>query len=173
MKFIPYILILILVGVIAFLILKPKDDSEIVRLSGKLDSLSVLINKDKVTIQKLLKDAETNEIKELEYLKEADSLALIISNLHVEDDCPEIVENQSKEIVVLRTGLKECNKSKGIYKVTLGICQDIVVKYEVKEITNNELTGALMKETKKSKQNAFLLGSGSTLVVVLAILLLL
>lgn len=173
MKYIPYIIITILIAFVVYFYFQPKDTTEIDRLKHVKDSLNTLIVKDKLTIQKLLKDAVKTEKKEIEYLKEADSLAKIISTLHVDEDCPKIVENQSKEIVVLRNGLKECNKSKGIYKVTLSVCQDIVVKHEIKEITNDELTNALIKDFKKSKRNAFLLGSGSGIVLVLALILLL
>ncbi len=173
MKYLTYIIILFLGGIIAYLYFQPKDTTETDHLRLVLDSLSVLIVKDKLTIQNLIKDAEKTEKKELEYLKEADSLAEIISNLHVETDCPEIVENQSKEIVTLRDGLKECNKAKGIYVKTIGVCNEIIVKFEIKEITNQELTNAILKDSKKSKRNAFLLGSGSGAILVLALLLLL
>lgn len=172
MKYLPYILILLLIGGIVYLVYfdNPVDTKP---FKDKIDSLNTEIKKDHKTIKKLIKEADKSEVKELEYLKEADSLALIISKLNIHDDCPKIVENQGKEIVILRDGLKECNKSKGIYKVTLGVCQEIVVKYEIKEVTNNELNNALQKKFKKEKRKAFIIGSGGTLVLAAILILLL
>jgi len=173
MKYVSYFIIASLIAFVVYLYFKPVDTVETDHLTYKIDSLNNLIVKDKLTIQNLIKDAVRKENKELEYLKEADSLAKIISSLHVETDCPKIVKHQSKEIVSLRAGLNECNKAKTIYVKTLGICQSIVIKHEIKEITNDELTNVLMKDFKKSKRKSFLLGLGSGAVVVLAVLFLL
>ena len=159
-------------GVIGYFYFQPPNNTEIDRLNGELDSLSILILKDKLTIQKLLIDAETTENKELEYLKKADSLAKIISTLNIHDDCPKIVEVQGKEIKTLRNGLEQCNKAKTIYVKTLGICQEVVVKYEIKEITQDELNKSLMKTYKKEKKKSFLFGAGAGGLAVLLIFLL-
>ena len=172
MKYLPYVLILILSGIITYLYFS-NNKVDTSKFINKIDSLSTLVRKDKATILKLLKDAKTSEIAEINSLRKADSLAKIISNLNIESDCPEIAENQSKEIVVLRDGLKKCNKSKGIYKVSLGICHDIVIKNELILVETSNMQKVSKKAVRKAKVNAFIFGSGSTLIIIITILLLL
>jgi len=172
MKTIYIIIIVILLGVVSYLYFVPKPNTDISRFKSKLDSLSTLIKKDKQTIKRLLKDADSTEIKEVEFLKEADSLAKIISTLHLDKDCPRIVEVQGKEITSLRNGLEKCNEAKTIYVKTLGICQDIVITHEIKEITTTELSKALIKDHEKEKKRAFIFGAGAGGLAVLLLLLL-
>ncbi len=169
MKYFPYILILILVSVIGYMIYIDitTDDIDITPYKDKIDSLSTLINEDKQSIQKLIKEAKKNDLKEIQYLKSADSLALIISGLNIEDDCIEIVETQSHEIIALRDGLKQCNKAKTVYIKSYGICQDIVLKYEIKEITTKELDNALLRNYNKKKKKLLIFGLSGWLAFVL------
>ena len=172
MKYVPYILILILVGVVVYLIYSHKP-IDIKPFEDKIDSLNIEIKKDKKAIDKLLEKVEKQDVQEKEYLVIADSLATIISKLNIEDDCPKIVATQGKEIIALRETVKICNKSKGIYKVSLGICQDIVIKNELILVETSNMQKVYKKEVLNAKKKFFMIGSGSTALTILILLLLL
>ena len=167
-----YIIIAVLIGIIAYLYFNPKDTTETDRLRHRIDSLSTLIDKDKLTIQNLLKDAETSNLEQDKYKDKADSLAVIISSLHVENDCPEIVAYQKDEIKNLRTSLKKCNKVKVIQVTTITKYADIIVKHELIALETAELQLHQNNDCKKGKFKTFIagLGIGGAIVLILVLL---
>ena len=60
MKYIPYILILFLIGIIIYL--WNKEPIDVKPHQAKIDSLEVEINKSKFAIEKLIKQAEIQDI---------------------------------------------------------------------------------------------------------------
>lgn len=133
----------------------------------KIDSLNTINIKDKLTIQNLLKQADSSNIKQDKYIAIADSLELLLNKPNI--PCPEVVNIQDQEITALRKGLAECNKSKGIYVRTIGIKDNVIANTELILVTNQEMCKSLLKNSKKEKRKGFVLGFLTGLAVGLAI----
>lgn len=171
MKNLPYIIIVILIGVSVYFYIGRDKSDEIAKHKDRIDSLTVLIEKDKLTIKNLLKDAKTQNIEQNKFIKKADSLSLIISEMDIETDCPKIVKTQEAEISNLRSGLKECNKVKAIQVKTITKYADVVIKHELIALETSNLQKYYKKDCQKGKFKAFISGLGIGGVIVLIVLL--
>ena len=164
-KLLVFILILI-IGGMTYLYFT-KETTDITPYEAKIDSLNTINIKDKLTIQNLLKQADSSNIKQDKYIAIADSLELLLNKPNIL--CPDIVNIQNQEITALRKGLSECNKTKGIYVRTIGIKDDVIQNTELILVTNQEMCKSLLKNSKKEKRKGFVFGFLTGLVVGLAI----
>jgi len=164
-KLLVFILILI-IGWVTYLYFT-KETTDITPYKAKIDSLNTINTKDKLTIQNLLKQADSSNIKQDKYIAIADSLELLLNKPNI--PCSEVVNIQDQEITALRKGLSECNKTKGIYVRAIGIKDEVISNTELILVTNQEMCKSLLKNSKKEKRKGFVFGFLTGLAVGLAI----
>lgn len=171
MKNIKNILIIALLVVIGIFILisynsKPID---ITPYQTKIDSLELANSYLKSNLKTELNKVEEIEVSEDHYKKLADSLAIEIKKPHT---CPEVVELQEQQIIALESTLERCKETKGIYRVAITKCEEIVTNTETIVFTERQLQNAHKKLIQREKKRAFLWGMGAGGAAVLLLFLL-